>query len=392
MSKRIVACMGRQVGKTTTIAWKAVHHAYTNPNKLTLIVSPSLRQSMIMFERILSLINSNGLLRSSVVRQTRTVIQLTNGSQIIALPCSENLLRGYAAHMVIVDEAAFLEDYVISQVLFPMLAATNGTLILLSTPWGKNNFFYQAFMNPEYSVYHVPSSANPLISKAFLDEQRLNMTEDAFRMEYEAEFVETTGSYFQMDLIRRCVNPELELARDVEVWNPEPGEHYLGCDLGKMRDYSVIAAVRKVDEAHLQLVFLQEFPLHTSYTEVVGSIVRLNRKANIVYGLIDRSGPGEVVLDEIGEQGLTNVEAASFSREKKAEYLAFLKLKMEKGEFKMPYDRRLCEQINEQRYEYTKSGGIRFWHPDRSHDDQLWALALAVYATKGKRENGVVMF
>jgi len=329
-SKRIVACMGRQVGKTTTIAWKAIHYAYTNPNKLTLIVSPSLRQSMIMFDRILDLINSNKLLSSSVVRQTRTIIQLTNGSQIIALPCSENLLRGYAAHMIIVDEAAFLEDHVISQILFPMLAATNGALILLSTPWGKNNFFYQAFMNPDYSVYHVPSSANPLISKSFLDEQRLNMTEDAFKMEYEAKFVETATSYFPADLIRKCVDPELELMKDVEAWSPEPGEYYLGCDLGKIRDYSVIALVQKINEAPLKLVFLKEFPLGTSYTEVVGTIVQLNRKADITYGLIDRSGPGEAVVDEISEQGLTNVEASPFSREKKAEYLAFLKIRVHK--------------------------------------------------------------
>lgn len=54
-SKRIVACWARQTGKTTTIAVKVIHFAFTNANTTTLIVSRGLRQSMIMFNVIGSL-------------------------------------------------------------------------------------------------------------------------------------------------------------------------------------------------------------------------------------------------------------------------------------------------------------------------------------------------
>jgi len=66
----------------------------------------------------------------------------------------------------------------------------------------------------------------------------------------------------------------------------------------------------------------------------------------------------------------------------KAEMLANLRIRMEQHQFKMPYNHRLCQQINSQQYEYTKTGQIRFWHPKNSHDDQLWALALSCCATK----------
>src|SRR3989337_3038224 len=89
-AKRIIACMGRQTGKTTTIATKAIHYAYTHPKTTTLIITPSLRQSMIMFDKILALTHANPLLRKSITRKTRTIIQLTNNAQIIALPCSEH--------------------------------------------------------------------------------------------------------------------------------------------------------------------------------------------------------------------------------------------------------------------------------------------------------------
>ncbi|KPV63614.1 MAG: Terminase-like family protein [Candidatus Bathyarchaeota archaeon BA2] len=139
-SKRIVACMGRQTGKTTINAIKTIHFAYCNPKTLVLIVSPSLRQSIIMFDRILDLIYSNPWLPKSVVRKTRTLIHLDNGSRIVALPCSANLLRGYTANLIIADECSFIPEEVITKVMFPMLSTTNGTAIFLSTPWDRNHF------------------------------------------------------------------------------------------------------------------------------------------------------------------------------------------------------------------------------------------------------------
>jgi len=61
---------------------------------------------------------------------------------------------------------------------------------------------------------------------------------------------------------------------------------------------------------------------------------------------------------------------------------------MEQGQFRMPYDRRLCQQMNEQQYEYTKNGKLKFWHPPNSHDDQLMALALSVWAAKQTEPEG----
>ena len=126
----------------------------------------------------------------------------------------------------------------------------------------------------------------------------------------------------------------------------------------------------------------------TAYPVVIGAVVRANEKFSLRRILVDRSGVGEAVMDEIKSQGLAKAEGAPFSGEKKAEYLANLRIKMEQGQFKMPYDRRLCQQMNEQQYEYTKNGKLRFWHPPNSHDDQLWALALAVTTSKGGEPKG----
>ena len=154
-SKRIVACMGRQTGKTTSIAMKALHFADMNPKMTVLITAPSLRQSMIMFDRIVTFVYASPRLRSKLARVTHTLVCFDNGSRIIALPCSEHRLRGYSANMIICDEASWVSEKVITQVLFPMLTTTQGYAVFLSTPWDKNHFFYRAFTNPKYSVHKV---------------------------------------------------------------------------------------------------------------------------------------------------------------------------------------------------------------------------------------------
>ena len=200
-SKRIVACWARQTGKTTTIAVKVIHFAFTNANTTTLIVSRGLRQSMIMFGVIEHLVNSHPVLRRSVLKSTRTLIQLRNGSQIIALPCGPDgaSLRGYTASLVVMDEAAFMPEDVISSVIFPMLATTNGIAIMLSTPWGRDHVFYRSFKNPTYWSQHVKAEECPLISKEFLEEQRRDIGELRYKMEYEAEFIE--GEHCFLSLI-----------------------------------------------------------------------------------------------------------------------------------------------------------------------------------------------
>jgi len=379
--KRVVACLGRQSGKTTTVAVKAIHFAYTKPKTVTLIVSPSLRQSIILFDRILDFIYSNKLLARSVRRKTRTIIRLSNGSQIVALPCSAHRLRGHTAHSLIVDEAAFLQDEIITQILFPMLATTDGYMTLLSTPWAKGSLFYKVFTDPTYSVHHVKSNECPLISKEFLNEQKRNMTRQGYLMEFEAEFAEEESSYFPQDLIKSCIDPETELETDLEKVTPERADYYAGVDIGKLQDHSVVAVVKQEKDT-VKLVFLKEFPLETPYSHVIGFIVKANQRFSFTKILIDRSGAGEAVTEEVKAQGLTNAESKVFTVQSKAEMLANLRIKMEQRQFKMPYSHRLCQQLNSQQYEYTKTGQLRFWHPKNGHDDQLWALALAAWATK----------
>ncbi len=382
-SRRIVCCWGRQTGKTKTTAVKVVHFGFVNEGSTVLIVSAGLRQSRHLLEMASGLLDSSPVALSGVESRTQTVIELRNGSRIVALPCSEDRIRGYTADMIVCDEAAFMPEGVILRVLFPMLSTTGGGIVLLSTPWGRDHVFYRAFHNPEYSVFHVSAEDSPIVSRELIEEQRRELSEEAFRMEWLAEFAEPATTFFPQDLIRGCVDPELQLLPGLEVDVPE-GSYFGGVDLGKLGDHSVLAVVGKEGE-RLELVYLNELPLGTPYTEVAGLVARAEERFRFQGLYVDQTGVGEPVLEEVRGRGAPIAKGVTLTARAKEEAMTSLKLAMERGRLRMPYLRRLLGQINEQRHSYGPGGSLVFSHPGGGHDDQLWALALAVYASTRER-------
>jgi len=399
-SKRVVACWARQTGKTTAIAVKVIHFAFTNAKTTTLIVSRGLRQSMIMFGVIEHFVMAHPVLRRSVVKSTRTLIQLSNGSQIVALPCGPDgaSLRGYTADLVVMDEAAFMPEDVIASVIFPMLATTNGTAIMLSTPWGRDHIFYRSFKNPNYWSQHVRAGECPLISKEFLEEQRRDIGELRYKMEYEAQFVEGENSFFRQDLIRECVEDYDLLDEDqLKTEGRIAGDYFLGADFGKRVDYSVVALLKEEEKERYRLVLLKQFELGTSYTDIVSFIQRLNQKFDVMKGFVDQSAVGESLVEEIKEFA-SQIDGLAFTAKIKQDMMTLLQTRMEQRRIVLPLDRALLSQINEQQYRFGKvkptekpeeKGIMTFYHPPGTHDDQLWALALAVYAAKEKEPEPV---
>jgi hypothetical protein len=62
------------------------------------------------------------------------------------------------------------------------------------------------------------------------------------------------------------------------------------------------------------------------------------------------------------------------------------------GVFKIPYvpvryssrDVDLMVELNVERFELRKTGSIVFSHPEGSHDDVFWSIALALHAARGE--------
>lgn len=161
------------------------------------------------------------------------------------------------------------------------------------------------------------------------------------------------------------------------------GEFYIGVDLGQKYDHSVVAMVQKDSDGHVHLIQLEEFPLRSEYAAVLGWIKVLTRKFDrVVRVLIDQTGVGEVFVEEAQKAGLTGSMGIMLSLPAKQQVMVYFKKQMQEGRIHTPYDPDLVNQVTIERYEFTKTGQTQFSHPAGTHDDQFWAFALAVYASR----------
>ncbi len=383
----IVACCGRQVGKTTLTAIKALHYALSKDSTRVLIVSAGLRQSMILFDKILGYIDAALPAKVLTTNKTQTQVRFANGSEIVGLPCGHDgaRLRGYTSDLAIVDEANFMPPIVIDSVIRPTtITRTDARIIMISTPWTRDHPFYDALTKPEqgFKVYTWPSSINPLITKEKLERERKTIGEYDFNREYNANFLDDQFSYFPSKLILACTD-DYPLNDPSRILYTPNGQYYVGIDFGKHVDHSAIAIVAEQKDPFLRLVYLQEFPLETPYTTVIETVRTLQAAYKFRGGRLDQTGVGEAPYAEIRKFAPT-IQGIKFTAPLKENILSKLLLKMENHEVTIPREpQRLLTQLTQQRCEPTQSGNLKFSHPPGIHDDLAWAFALAVYAYRG---------
>ena len=209
--KRGVLNCSRQWGKATITAAKAVHQAQTEAGSLTLVVSPSARQSGEFLRK------ASAFVRMLKIRvkgdgDNEMSLGMPNGSRIVGLSGTEPTIRGFSAvSLLLVDEASRVSDDAYLAVR-PALATSDGALWLMGTPWGKRGFFYETWTNggPEWERILAPATECPRIRASFLEEERRIMGERWFRREYLCEFEDSVSSVFGRELVERAITELVE--------------------------------------------------------------------------------------------------------------------------------------------------------------------------------------
>jgi hypothetical protein len=210
-SSRLLLNCSRQIGKSTTTGVLAVYTALYKPS-LILLLSPSLRQSQELFKRCIDVYRR---LDRPVPPEAENALslELNNGSRIVALPGKEATIRGLSgASLLVIDEASRVQDALYKSVR-PMLAVSQGRLILLSSPFGTRGFFYEeAERRAAWDYYEIPATQCPRISPAFLEEEKERLGDWWYQQEYCCKFMDSITAAFRSEDIKRIVK------KDVEQW------------------------------------------------------------------------------------------------------------------------------------------------------------------------------
>jgi len=201
-AKRGILNCSRQWGKSTVAAAKAIHRAFTRPESLVLVASPTERQSAEFLRKTSALVRQMGI-RARGDGDNAISLLFPNGSRIVGLPGTEATVRGFsAASMILIDEASRVPDDLYSA-LRPMLAVGDGDLWLMSTPNGQRGFFYETWSggSEEWMRVSVKATECERIPARFLEGERAAMTSADFEQEYMCCFTGDGTEYFDRQLI-----------------------------------------------------------------------------------------------------------------------------------------------------------------------------------------------
>ena len=219
----ILALTGRQIGKTTVAAWAMANAALFMPGSLSVVACPAQRQSAEAVRRVReAVIKAGGELKADNVYG----LELTNGSRVLALPGSDDSIRGMTVDAwIVADEAARLSDDLIAA-LRPMRARRpEARLAMLSTAWSRTDPFWMAWAGDDPSWIRLKATADTVhYDPKFLEQERRSLGEDAFKREYFGVPLGAQASPFTWELYEHATQVHVPLVPPGPAFGPPAQE------------------------------------------------------------------------------------------------------------------------------------------------------------------------
>ncbi len=248
---KVVVC-GRRYGKTTLGVWTCLQTSLQGG--LTWWVAPTYPIAMIGWRMLKKLARQ---IPGAVIREGDREVHLPGGG-VVVIKSADNpdSLRGEGLNGVVLDEVGQIKQIAWTEALRPALADYKGWALFIGTPKGRNwlwDIFRRAQIAPNWRAWRKPTSDNPHISLAELDEARQELPDAVYKQEFEADF---GASQLQ-------VYPEFD--REIHAWKyPElpkfdlfyGGLDFGGTTIGSHKSAGVISGYHKASDT---LIALKEF-------------------------------------------------------------------------------------------------------------------------------------
>jgi Terminase large subunit, T4likevirus-type, N-terminal len=209
--RQLILNCARQSGKSTVSSLLALHAALYRPPALVLLLSPSLRQSQELFRKVKDALQVLGADAPPLAEESALRLEWTNGSRVVCLPGKEQTIRGFSGvGLLVVDEASRVPDE-LYQAIRPMIAVSGGRIVLLSTPFGRRGFFFEAWEHGggAWERTRITADACTRIPAAWLAEERATIGAWWFEQEYLCAFRDTLDQVFSYDDVMAAVSPEV---------------------------------------------------------------------------------------------------------------------------------------------------------------------------------------
>jgi len=250
----ITMVCGRRFGKSILVS-DIVSGELMIPNASVLLLAPTYQNAEILFSAVLKNMNEVGIKFKSK-NANQLTFRLENGSSFIS--ASQKTIKsvlGSRISLFVVDESQDIEDLdtLFTQYVQPAQAdfgvrddtqTANARAIFIGTARTEEiDFFAFSQMSGkdnQWKNFSFPTSTNPLISQAFIDNKEKNLTPEIFGQEYMAQWQRMTG-----EVVVYAFDPEKHVVSKETVAKVRNGSGYRisALDVGFEDNFGYLYAV-----------------------------------------------------------------------------------------------------------------------------------------------------
>ena len=315
-----VVLKSRQLGISTLAAgyslWLMLFHK--DRNVLCLATTQETAKNMVtkvrfMFENLPS------WLKIDTIENNRLSLRLKNGSQIKAKSSNSDAARSEAVSLLVIDEAAFIENVAETWASAQQTLATGGGAIVLSTPYGTGNWFHQTWVRAEegandFLPIRLPWNVHPERDQTWRDKQDELLGDPRMAaQECDCDFASSGDVVFYQEYLefyeKTYIKEPLEKrGADQNLWIWEPADY--------SRTYLVVADVARGDGKDYSAFHVIDIDSNTQVAEYKGQIgtkeyghmlVGVATEYNEALLVVENASIGWATLQTIIERGYTNL-------------------------------------------------------------------------------------
>lgn len=261
----------------------------------------------------------------------------------------------------------------------PTLADLRGDAWFFGTPKGRN-FFHEVYQRgqdvawADWISWQLPTSANPYIDPAEIEDMRREMPERKFQQEVLAQFLDDAGGVFH----------GVRAAATLRPAEPCQGQFVFGVDWGKSNDFTVISVIDVALRRQVALMRFNQIDYAVQSTRLE-TLYQAWRPSII---LAEANSIGGPIIEGLQRMGLP-VQPFNTSNASKAIVIEGYALGIERGMIALIDDAVQTNELESYEMSRTATGLPKYGAPSGMHDDTVIAGALAYHAAYGYGEFGL---
>lgn len=383
-NSKIILCYSRQSGKSVLAEILLIENL-CKPKTFSAYISPTFQLGRKVYKEITQLLDNAGIIKKA--NSSTLTIETIYGSQLQFFSAEAyTAIRGFTVSgVLIIDEAAYIQDIMPNgenfwgNVVMPITKARNPKVIMISTPCGKQGFFYDFYLralNNEDGIVQLTRTIydDGLVTPEQIEDIKKSIPPKAFEQEFECKFLDSSLTFFQG--FENCFSS----------FHYMEGKEWIGVDLsGNGQDETIVARINDRNEVKIHKI---TGTLDMKYSQIANIINKVNPTA--IY--MENNGLGAPIINEVKKlvKNSNRIYEWTTSNSSKEEIISDLAVKVANKEIYFnSEDTELFSQFGTFISKMSKTKKLTFAAQEGKKDDMIMAVAIALKCKNDFKISGV---